>query len=145
MRAGCSLWLSTAESDSFEGWQDGYAHLADPVKHRRLVSFEKRARRLAVEDHLDMQGSHDVELFFHCAEACSVDAVPGGFVLARDGVAARISLPACGDSTLHKGELAPILGWVSRAFDRRTPTHTIAWRSRLSGPALLRTEIHVAR
>ena len=143
-RAGCSLWLSTAESDSFEGWQDGYAHLADPVKHRRLVSFDKRARRLAVEDHLDMQGSHDVELFFHCAEACSVDAVPGGFVLARDGVAVRISLPPCGDSTLHKGELAPILGWASRAFDRRAPTHTIAWRARLAGPALLRTEIQMA-
>ncbi len=143
-RAGCSLWLSTAEADSFEGWQDGYTRLADPVKHRRLVSFDKRLRRLLVEDHLEMQGTHDVELFFHCAEACSVDAAPRGFVLSRDGAVVNISLPACGDSSLHKGGLSPILGWVSRGFDRRAPTHTIAWRARLSGPALLRTEIQMA-
>ncbi|HEY6864138.1 MAG TPA: alginate lyase family protein, partial [Burkholderiales bacterium] len=143
-RAGCSLWLSTPEADSFEGWQDGYLRLADPVKHRRLVSFDKRLRRLVVEDRLEMQGSHDLELFFHCAEACSVDAAPGGFVLSRDGIAVRIALPPSGDSSLHRGELAPILGWVSRAFDRRAPTHTIAWRARLSGTALLRTEIQIA-
>jgi hypothetical protein len=32
---------------------------------------------------------------------------------------------------------------VSRAFDRRAATHTIVWRARLSGPALLRTEIQI--
>jgi hypothetical protein len=141
--AGCALWLSTAEAETFEGWHDGYARLEDPVKHRRLVSLDKRARRLVVEDNLEMQGSHDVELFFHCAEACAVDAAPGGFVLSRDAVQVKIELPPCGDSSVHKGELAPILGWVSRAFDRREPTRTIAWRARLSGPAVLRTEISV--
>jgi hypothetical protein len=143
-RAGCSLWLSTAETDRFEGWHEGYLRLADPVTHRRALSFDKRLRRLVVEDSLQMQGSHDVELFFHCAEACNVAAVPGGFVLSRDGVEVKIVLPPCGDSSLHKGELSPILGWVSRAFDRREATHTLAWRARLSGPALLRTEISIS-
>lgn len=142
--AGCSLWLSTAEADRFEGWQDGYTRLADPVRHRRALSFDKRARRLVVEDSLQMQGSHDVELFFHCAEGCSVAAAPRGFVLSRDGVQVTIELPPCGDSSLHKGEVAPILGWVSRAFDRREATHTITWRARLSGTALLRTEISIS-
>ena len=90
-----------------------------------------------------MQGSHDVELFFHCAEACRVDAVPGGFRLSRDGVEATLLLPACGDSSVHRGELEPILGWVSRAFDRRSPTHTLAWRARLAGPVELRTELQL--
>jgi hypothetical protein len=85
-----------------------------------------------------------VELFFHCAEACAVAAAPGGFVLSRDGVHVKIELPPCGDSSLHRGGLAPILGWVSRAFDRREPTHTIAWRARLSGTALLRTGISIS-
>jgi hypothetical protein len=91
-----------------------------------------------------MGDEHEVELFFHCAEACGVAAVPGGFVISRDGVQATIVLPPCGDSSLHKGEVAPILGWVSRAFDRREATHTIAWRARLAGPALLRTEISLS-
>jgi hypothetical protein len=140
-RAACSLWLSTAEADSFEGWHDGYLRLADPVKHRRLVSLDKRRRRLVIEDRLEMQASHDVELFFHCAEACSVSAVPGGFALSRDGATATLVLPPSGDSSVHRGELSPPLGWVSRAYDRREPTHTVVWRARLSGPALLRSEI----
>ena len=142
-RAGCSLWLSTPDKDCFEGWHDGYARLEDPVKHRRLLELDKRARRLVVADRLEMQGSHDVELFFHCAEGCSVDAVPGGFLVAREGVQAKLLLPASGDSSVHRGELAPLLGWASRAFDRRTPIHTIVWRARLSGPSELRTEIHL--
>lgn len=140
-RAGCSLWLPTAQADTFEGWQDGYLRLADPVRHRRLLSLDKRARRLVVEDTLEMQGSHEIELFFHCAEPCSVDPVPGGFVLSRDGAQVRFALPPSGDSSVHRGEVSPILGWVSRGFDRRQPIHTIGWRARLSGPALLRTEI----
>lgn len=143
-RAGCSLWLSTAQADTFEGWHDGYLRLADPVRHRRLLSLDKQARRLVVEDTLEMQGTHEIELFFHCAEACSVDAVPGGFVVSRDGVQVRLSLPPSGDSSVHKGEQSPILGWVSRAFDRREPTHTIAWRARLAGPALLRSAIAIS-
>jgi hypothetical protein len=140
-RAGCSLWLSTSEKDCFEGWHDGYTRLAEPVKHRRLVELDKRNRRLVVEDHLDMAGEHDVELFFHCAEACTVDAVPGGFVISHGEVRAKLVLPPCGDSSVHKGSTQPILGWVSRAFDRRVPTHTIVWRARLAGPTELRTEI----
>ncbi len=140
-RAGCSLWLSTAEKDCFEGWHDGYARLAQPVKHRRLVELDKRNRRLVVEDHLDMAGEHEVELFFHCAEACSVDAIAGGFVVSRDGVQVKLVLPPCGDSSVHKGSTKPILGWVSRAFDRRVATHTLVWRARLAGPTELRTEL----
>jgi hypothetical protein len=142
-RAGCSLWLSTTDKDCFEGWHDGYARLADPVRHRRLLELDKRARRLIVEDRLEMQGSHDVEVFFHCAEPCTVDAGPGGFVIARDGIRVRLLLPPVGDSSVHKGGLSPILGWASRGFDRRTPTHTIVWRARLSGPTELRTELHM--
>ncbi|HET7197354.1 MAG TPA: alginate lyase family protein, partial [Burkholderiales bacterium] len=142
-RAGCSLWLSSAHKDCFEGWHAGYARLADPVKHRRMIELDKRARRLRVEDRLEMQGSHDVEIFFHCAEACSVDAIAGGFLIARDGVRVRLLLPPSGDSSVHRGELEPILGWVSRAFDRRAPAHTIVWRARLSGNALLASELHL--
>jgi hypothetical protein len=140
-RAACSQWLSSADADSFEGWHDGYMRLADPVKHRRRIALDKRERRLSVEDALEMTASHDVELFFHCAEQCAVEPITGGFLISQDGVQVNLVLPPSGDSTVHKGEYAPPLGWVSRAFDRRQPTHTIVWRARLSGNALLRTEL----
>ncbi|HYL87276.1 MAG TPA: alginate lyase family protein [Burkholderiales bacterium] len=144
-RAGCSLWLSSAEKDSFEGWHDGYMRLADPVKHRRLLELDKAARRLLVEDSLEIGEEHEVELFFHCAEQCRVDAVAGGYLVERDGIALRLTLPPEGTSELHKGSLAPVLGWVSRGFDRRQPAATIAWRAKLSAPALLRTTIEITR
>ena len=140
-RSGCSLWLSSPEKDSFEGWHDGYLRLEDPVKHRRLVQLDKRTRCVLIEDVLEMEDEHEVELLFHCAEACRVDAVPGGYVLARDGITVKLLLPDGGAARVERGALAPIFGWVSRAFDRREPTSTIVWYARLTGRTVLRTEI----
>jgi hypothetical protein len=70
--------------------------------------------------------------------------VPGGFLLARGAARAKLLLPPCGDSSVHRGELAPILGWVSRGFDRREPTSTIVWRARLATNTVLRSEIQIA-
>ena len=145
-RAGCSLWLSSPEKDSFEGWHDGYMRLDDPVKHRRLIELDKRARRVLVEDTLEMGEEHDVELFFHCHEDCTVDAIAGGYLIARAGTSLRLLLPQVenAESSVHRGSVAPLLGWVSRAFDSRRPAPTIAWRARLANRAVLRTEILIS-
>jgi hypothetical protein len=142
-RAGCSLWLSSAQKDTFEGWHDGYMRLPDPVKHRRLLELDKRSRRLVVEDTLEMAEAHDVELFFHCSEECDVDSLAGGFLVSHGEASIRIVLPEHEEAqvTVHRGSVAPIFGWVSRRFDRRVPSSTIVWRARLPGRALLRTEI----
>lgn len=145
-RAGCSLWLSSPEKDSFEGWHDGYMRLDDPVKHRRLIELDKRARRVLVEDTLEMGEEHDLELFFHCHEDCTVDAIPGGYLIVRGGTSLRLLLPQIegSASAVHRGSVAPLLGWVSRAFDSRRPAPTIAWRARLANRAVLRTEILIS-
>jgi hypothetical protein len=144
-RAGCSLWLSSTEQDSFEGWHNGYLRLEDPVKHRRLIQLHKKARRVVIEDTLEMEDEHDVELFFHCAETCRVESVPHGYVVSQGALSIRLQLPdiAGSETSVQRGSLAPIMGWVSRAFDRREPASTIVWRARLSGSSRLRTEIIV--
>jgi len=144
-RAGCSLWLSSAHKDSFEGWHDGYMRLPDPVKHRRLIELDKKARRVLIEDTLEMEEEHEVELLFHCSERCDVDPAPGGFVLSQRNIAIGIDLPKTENSTsqIYRGSVAPIFGWVSRAYDSRQPAPTIVWRSRLTGRAVLRTEMTV--
>ena len=146
-RAGCSLWLSSAHKDSFEGWHDGYLRLEDPVKHRRLIELDKLARRVRIEDTLEMEDAHEVELVFHCSERCRVDPVCGGYVLEQDGIVVRVTLPDLAGSAhrLFRGSLAPIWGWVSRAFDRREPAATIVWQATLTGNSLLRTEIHIEK
>ena len=145
-RAGCSLWLSSTDQDSFEGWHDGYMRLDDPVKHRRLIQLNKSARQVLVEDTLEMGEEHDVELLFHCAEHCRLEAIPQGYLVSRGDRSIRILLPELDGSSamIHRGSLAPILGWVSHSFDQREPTSTIVWRARIAGPARLRTLISVS-
>ena len=142
-RAGCSFWSSTPERDVFEGWQDGYTQLSDPVMHRRRIALEKSARRVVIEDTLQMAGEHEIELYFHCSESCRIDLQPDGYALRQEARTVFIRLPQFkdGSSCVHRGSSAPISGWVSRRFDDKQPSPTIAWRARLKGEVVLRTEI----
>jgi Heparinase II/III-like protein len=142
-RAGCSLWSSTAEGDLFEGWQDGYMRLADPVMHQRRITLDKAARRLVIEDTLQMQGSHDVKLLFHCNDSCLIDALPDGYALRQHGGAVTLKLPSASAASSHVfcGSTAPIMGWISKRLDDKSPAPTIAWQARLSGTTVLRSEI----
>ncbi len=143
--ARCTLWLSSVEEDRFEGWHDGYTRLPDPVRHRRAIRLDKAARRILIEDSLDMAEDHAVELFFHCHEHAVVQPVAQGYIVRHGEVCVRIALPAADSARIEvfSGSLAPMLGWVSRSFDSRAPASTIAWSARLSGHAVLRTEIAV--
>jgi hypothetical protein len=127
----------------FEGWQDGYTRLADPVLHRRRIVLDKATRQVLIEDTLEMQGRHDVELFLHCAEACAVQPSTGGYVLRRAGGSVGIELPQAPAALArsYHGSTDPIFGWVSRQFDHKTPTTTICWRVSLAGNSTLRTKI----
>jgi len=142
-RAGCSLWSSTSERDVFEGWQDGYMRLADPVMHRRRIVLDKTARRVVIEDTLEMAGEHGIELFFHCSERCRIEPLPDGYAVRQEARTLIIRLPHFkdGSSCVHHGSSAPISGWVSRRFDDKQPSPTIAWRARLKGEVVLRSEI----
>ena len=143
--AACSLWRPSPERDIFEGWHDGYMHLADPVLHRRRITLDKRRRALAIEDSLKMTGQHEVELYFHCSEHCRVEPVPGGYRISAGEQSLALKLPQVeGAATgVSRGALAPISGWISRKFDERQPCPTIFWRARIAGNGALRSEIVV--
>ena len=142
-RAGCNLWLSSPECDDFSGWQDGYLRLADPVLHRRRILLDKRARLVTIEDRLEMSGEHEIELFFHCSERCTVSPTDDGFAIEQGGTTLSLRLPRApgAASRVHFGSLEPISGWVSRRFDTKEPAPTIVWRARIAGNVGLRTEI----
>ena len=142
-RAGCNLWLTSPECDDFTGWHDGYLRLADPVLHRRRILLDKRTRVVTIEDRLEMSGEHEIELFFHCSERCTVSPTDEGFAIEQGGTTLSLRLPRAPGATsrVHCGSLEPISGWVSRRFDAKEPAPTIAWRARIAGNAGLRTEI----
>jgi len=90
-----------------------------------------------------MSETHDAELFFHVNEHCRVDRVGDSFLLTHDGRSVTLTVPRVegATATVHVGSVAPMLGWVSRSFDDKRPAPTIAWRARLSGSAVLRSEL----
>jgi hypothetical protein len=142
-RAGCSGWRTTEAMDVFEGWHGGYTRLADPVTHRRRITLDKSARRVLVEDQLQMAGGHDIEVFFHCSDRCRVDRAAGGYRISQDETAILLELPQAEGATARVscGSIEPISGWVSRRFDMRQAAPTIAWQARLTGDVVLRSEI----
>jgi hypothetical protein len=141
--AGCSLWASTPAEDLFEGWQNGYNRLADPVLHKRSIALRKVRRRITIEDTMQMAAEHDIELLFHCSERCQVEAVLGGYVIKQGNKSILLELPRVDGaaSEVLIGGVAPIFGWVSRRFDNKLPAPTVVWRARLKGEIVLRTEI----
>ena len=139
--AHCTLWQSSAEKDCFEGMHDGYTRLPDPVVHRRRITLDKAQRRILIEDLLEMSGTHAVELYFHCNEACQVSRDAEGYLLQLNGLQVKIQLPIAtgAESQVCRGQTEPPLGWISRNFDQRVAAPTLAWRARLSGPTTLHT------
>jgi hypothetical protein len=103
-------------------------------------------RRVLIEDTLEMAEEHDVELFFHFSELCRLDRAADGFVATQEGVSVKISLPVREGAAarLSHGNVAPLCGWRSRAFDVRVAAPTLVWQARLAGPARLRTELCVS-
>lgn len=145
--AGCSHWRSSAAEDIFEGWHDGYRRLADPVTHQRRIILDKVGRRLSIEDFLEMAGEHEIELFFHCSERCRIERDGNNYLLTQGNQRLTLKLPEIPSAhhRLVSGSVAPILGWVSRRFDDKQPTTTIAWSARLRGSAILCSEMSLVR
>jgi len=141
--ARCTGWAPGPGVDRFEATHDGYGVLDDPVTHRRSITLDKVARRIDIDDTLEMQGRHEVELFLHCHEDCDVTVDSNLVTLVRCARHVEILLPeiAAAEVRILRGSTEPAGGWVSRAFDRKQPSATIAWRARLSGRAVLRTRI----
>ncbi len=141
--AGCALWRTSGSEDVFEGWHDGYLRLDDPVMHRRTLRLLKGERRIVIEDALQMEGEHEVELFFHWSERCVVEPAEDHFAASRGGRTLALRLPEIpgGEAALLVASMDPIGGWISRRFDVREPAPTLRWRALIAGDCVLRTVI----
>ncbi len=142
--ATCSAWQSSDARDVFEGWHDGYHRLPDALTHRRKITLDKSTRLIVIEDRLEANAEHDIELLFHLSHHCRVEAVDSGFRVLRPDTGAdiRLRLPQASGATadVHCGSVEPRLGWVSPRFGEKRPAPSIRWRARLSN-AVLRTDI----
>ena len=80
------VWESTAEGDRVTAEHSGYERLAEPVTHRRVVTFSKPDRCLLIEDELAGQGQHKVAVRFHFDAGLDVKLYDDNSVIAADEI-----------------------------------------------------------
>jgi hypothetical protein len=130
---------SSGQQDTFIAQHDGYLRLDDPVIHRRELRYERASRTLKVVDELQCRGEHDIEIFWHFGEACSVE-LKAGQVVARAGDCELWLQAPAGMAIDHiRGAEAPPLGWISRSFDSRLPCSVVRTATRIRGTARFET------
>jgi uncharacterized heparinase superfamily protein len=146
---GNFMWLHKARSVAlahegshfFEGKQDGYLRLRDPVMHRRRVRYDAKRNAVQVEDTLECLGEHEVALHWHCAEGCHAEAVGHALHVAKRGMALRMHCQFGTGPQLYRASTAPIAGWISRSFDSKAGITTAVWRGTIRGTSTIVTEI----
>jgi Heparinase II/III-like protein/Heparinase II/III N-terminus len=146
---GPFLWLrharareiDVADGEDVVSWvaeHDGYASLDPPVRHRRSVRLDRRARTIEITDEIG-GGGHGLRLAFHLGPLVQVqlDGICATLEWSCEGVtrAARMALPHELRWSLHRGEADPILGWYSQGLGQRTPAATLLGSGRCQ-PAL---------
>lgn len=127
----------------FEGEQDGYLRLADPVLHRRKVQFDSNRNVIVVKDILECRGDHDVALHWHFGENCRVEANAHGLLASGTSTSLNMRCGFGGAAELLRCSEAPIGGWISRRFDEKSPIATAVWRGRIHGRTEIETVIEL--
>lgn len=140
--ARCEVWESSSERDCFVGSHDGYGRLANRVLHRRTLVLDKTRRLLRVVDQVECRGSHEIELFWHFDDACSIKLATDSATATKHGRNIFLAFfgPRC-ESSLHRGDESLPLGWISRRFDIKTPTTTLRRQASIAGDSEFVTEI----
>lgn len=128
-------WRDNDEGTVLEARHDGYTRLEDPVVHRRKLSLDKRRNTLSISDSFVCEEAHVVRRYFHVAPECEVEEVSSGTVaITRDGATLHL---VAGDGGLRviAASDEEKLGWVSRGYHCRRPSHCIVVSNRINGEA----------
>jgi uncharacterized heparinase superfamily protein len=66
-------WEENAENITFEAGSEAYLRLPQPVVHRRIIHLYKKLKEWQIEDRLDGEGSHTIEIHWHMPKSVNVD------------------------------------------------------------------------
>jgi len=139
----CTLVHDSASGEnSIHAFHDGYRRLADPVTHHRRVTLGK-AGDLVVEDWIECQQAHDIELLWHAANGAHLSEVSSrSWTLESGGRVLGLSIDGPSfDACVVQGRESPPQGWMSEKFYQRSPAPVLSVSARLSPGQVLRTVI----
>ncbi|MGH8176624.1 MAG: alginate lyase family protein [Steroidobacter sp.] len=134
---------SDAACDRIVAEHDGYQRLADPVLHRRELRIDRLNPAVTVVDELLCSREHDLEIFWHFAEQCAIEAADNRLSIRRDDVELTMTLPMQARCEIFRGSEEPVLGWNSRRFDERVACCSVRAAVRIQGDTRLVTHMSV--
>jgi hypothetical protein len=128
-------WESGSEMEVVSAEHNGYRRLAQPVTHRRTVTFYKREGWWLIEDTIEGAGEHQLAIRFHLASGLEVSPHGADGVLARGRKnGARLFIFALDLNQLPRFEEQ----FTSRDYGTKEPSQTACWSIKSSLPCKLR-------
>jgi len=138
-RYKCNLWLTTDLFDIVDGEHDGYLRLDDPVKHRRVIFFNKKGNWTII-DLLSGRETHTFDYHLHLHPDCTLsgDVSKYHFVIhAPQNKSLDVKLldigPEKSSVKLFQGDEETRLGWYSQNYGSKVPTTTLQARKQTGG------------
>jgi hypothetical protein len=126
---------------------DGYQRLSPPARHERMVTLDRAARRLVVEDAVESSGAHACRMAFHVGPEVDCRLEGNRAQLGWQAGARRwravMRLPAALDWSAVRGQTAPPLGWYSPCFGARLPLVTLLGQGVVAGGDRLITDLQI--
>lgn len=129
------VWESTTERDRVVAEHSGYERLAQPVRHRRAITFDKVNRWWLIEDDLVGKGEHRIAARFHFDTGLEVNLCDNNSVMACDKMSSACLIV----SSLDLGrppELEP--QFTSRHYGSKAPSLSACWITETTMPCKLR-------
>jgi hypothetical protein len=136
------VWETAAEHDRVAAEHSGYQRLAEPVTHRRVITFNKPDRCWFIEDELIGQGQHKVATRFHFDAGLDVKLLDNNSVIAGDEISgARLLV-----RSLDLDQPAELEAQsTSRHYGSKVESLAACWTTNISVPCKLRWSIVAVR
>lgn len=131
-------WESGEERDSVLAEHAGYERLAQAVRHRRKITFEKTERWWLVEDELLGTGEHTIKARFHFDTDLEVEAHGANRVVARDKISGA-RLFVCAIDLPQQPQFEP--QFSSKNYGSKVSSVSACWTIKTRVPCFLRWAI----
>lgn len=130
VRPQINTWVSTADRDVLDAEHYAYTRLAEPLTHRRILTFDKREGYWLLEDLFAGAGTHLFEFCFNFAAGLRVTLEDGNRVVARNETHALAIVPLSD----HPFETKRARRWVSPRYRTRLRSSGIIYHLRATAP-----------